>query len=180
MAGYCSVAIGHLVHGPFHDDEHGVRPEGEAGLFERLLLEINQAGLSWEIVLRKREGLRAGYRNYEIDRVAAFGEADRARLRADPGVIRNRLKIEAAIANARVIQGMRLEYGSFGGWLDAHHPRELPEWTRLFRGTFSFVGGEIVREFLEGTGYLPGAHSEECPRYPGWMATRPRWTEGSS
>src|SRR5690606_13474899 len=103
MSGYCDTAPGHPLHGPYHDDEYGVPQQDEAVLFERLLLEINQAGLSWETMLRKREGFRAAYDGFDVARVAAYGEADQARLMADAGIIRNRLKIGAAIHNAGVI-----------------------------------------------------------------------------
>ena len=134
-------------------------------LFERLILEINQAGLSWETVLKKREGFRRAYDEFDVDRVAAYGEADVARLLADPGIIRNRLKVAAAIHNAAVIQEIRSVHGSFAEWLDAHHPRPKEEWVRLFKKTFRFTGGEIVGEFLMSLGYLPGAHHPGCDRY---------------
>ena len=105
MSGYCDIAPGHALHGPYHDTEYGVPHRGEAVLFERLLLEINQAGLSWETMLRKREGFRAAYGGFDVDTVAAYGEADRARLLGDAGIIRNRLKVDAAIHNAGVIHG---------------------------------------------------------------------------
>lgn len=108
--------------------------------------------------------------------MAAYGETERARLLADPRIIRNRLKVDAAIANARRIQELRPGYGSFRGWLDAHHPLARDEWTRLFRRTFRFTGGEIVNEFLMSTGYLPGAHRESCPVYARVLAARPPWS----
>ena len=113
-------------------------------LFERLVLEINQAGLSWLTVLKKREAFRTAFAGFDIDRVAGFDETDIARLLADPGIVRNRLKIEAAIANARRIRELRASHGSFHNWLMAHHPRPLDEWTRLFRRNFRFTGGLIV------------------------------------
>ena len=146
-----------------HDTEHGFPSRDEAVLFERLCMEIMQAGLSWEIVLKRRATMRAAFAEYSVDRVAAFGAADQARLLADPGIIRNRLKVEAIIANAKVIQGLRESHGGFADWLDAHHPRDKPAWVRLFRQTFRFTGGEIVGEFLMSLGWLPGAHAEDCP-----------------
>ena len=122
MSGYCDIAPGHPLHGPYHDHEYGFPQREEAALFERLLLEINQAGLSWETMLRKRDGFRAAYSGFDVDRVARYGERDPARLLADPGIIRNRLKVEAAIHNARIIQQLRDTHGGFAAWLDAHHP----------------------------------------------------------
>jgi DNA-3-methyladenine glycosylase I len=155
----------HPLHRAYHDEEYGVHSRDERILFERLILEINQAGLSWETVLKKREGFRRAYDEFDVDRVAAYGEADVARLLADPGIIRNRLKVLAAIHNAAIIQELRATHGSFAAWLDAHHPRPKEEWVRLFKKTFRFTGGEIVGEFLMSLGYLPGAHHPGCERY---------------
>ena len=176
MTSYCEYSKGHPVHGPHHDHEHGYPAQSDDELFERLMLEINQAGLSWEIVLKKRETMRAAYAGFVIDAVAAFGEDDRKRLLGDKGIIRNRLKVNAAIENARTIQKLRETHGSFAGWLDAHHPRVKDEWVKLFKQTFKFTGGEIVNEFLTSTGYLPGAHRENCPVYAKVLALDPAWT----
>lgn len=175
MSSYCDIAPGHPVHGPHHEFEHGFPARSDDELFERLMLEINQAGLSWEIVLKKRETLRAAYAGFAIDTVADYGEDDRARLLADPGIIRNRLKVNAAIENAKKIQVLREQHGSFAAWLDAHHPRSKPEWVKLFKKTFKFTGGEIVNEFLMSTGYLPGAHKEDCPVFAKVLALNPPW-----
>ena len=175
MSGYCDIAPGHPLHGPYHDHEYGFPQRKEAVLFERLLLEINQAGLSWETMLRKRDGFRAAYSGFDVDRVARYGERDRARLLADPGIIRNRLKVEAAIHNAQVIQQLRDTHGGFAAWLDAHHPLPKAEWVKLFKKTFRFTGGEITGEFLMSLGYLPGAHRQDCPAYRRAAKQRPPW-----
>ena len=183
MSGYCDFAPGHPLHGPYHDQEYGFPQRGDAALFERLVLEINQAGLSWETMLRKRDGFRRAYDGFDIDKVAGYGQRDRERLLADPGIIRNRLKVDAAIHNAQVIQGLRDAHGSFAQWLDAQHlaegkARDKAAWVKLFKKTFRFTGGEITGEFLMSLGYLPGAHRENCPVYvritklqPPWMAS---------
>jgi len=176
MSSYCAHAREHPLHQPFHDREHGFPVRGEAALFERLILEISQAGLNWDLVLKKRESLRRAYDGYDVDRVAAYGEADQARLLADPGVIRNRLKIRAAVHNAGVLRDLRGSHGGFAGWLDAHHPLPKADWVRLFRKTFTFTGGEITGEFLMGTGYLPGAHDPGCPAGERAAALAPPWT----
>jgi DNA-3-methyladenine glycosylase I len=175
MSGYCDIAPGHPLHGPYHDHEYGFPQREEAVLFERLLLEINQAGLSWETMLRKRDGFRAAYSGFDVDRVARYGERDRARLLADPGIIRNRLKVEAAIHNARIIRQLRDTHGGFAAWLDAHHPLPKAEWVKLFKKTFRFIGGEITGEFLMSLGYLPGAHRQDCPAYRRAAKQRPPW-----
>ncbi len=165
MADYCDAAPGHPWHGPYHDREYGFPLRDDAGLFERLVLEINQAGLSWLTILKRRDGFREAYEGFDIDRIAGYGEKDQARLLADPGVIRNRLKVAAAIANARRLVAIRKQHGSFTAWLEVHHPLEKADWVKLFRATFKFTGPEIVGEFLMSTGYLPGAHRPDCPVY---------------
>jgi DNA-3-methyladenine glycosylase I len=177
MAGttYCEAAHGHPLHARYHDTEYGF-PNGEDEvLFERLVLEINQAGLSWLTVLKKREAFRLAFEGYDIDRIAAYDDADRRRLLEDQGIIRNRLKIDAVIHNAGVVRQLRREYGSFAAWLDAHHPLSKVDWVRLFRKTFRFTGGEIVGEFLMSLGYLPGAHHPGCPVFQVVDALDPPW-----
>lgn len=174
-AAYCLAAPSHPFHGPYHGREYGFPAADESVLFERLVLEINQAGLSWLTVLKKREAFRAAFAGFDVDRVAAFDAADIERLLGDAGIVRNRQKIEAVIANARRIQEFRGSHGSFAGWLDAHHPLSLVEWTKLFRQHFRFTGGLIVHEFLMSLGYLPGAHEPSCPAYAEILALAPPW-----
>ncbi len=163
MSSYCDIAPGHPWHGPYHDEEYGFPVTDDDTLFERLVLEINQAGLSWLTILKKREGFRKAYHQFSIAKVARYGDRDRARLLADRGIIRNRLKVDAAIANARTIRELQKIHGSFAGWLAAHHPKSKRNWVRLFKGTFRFTGGEITGEFLMSIGLLPGAHRPGCP-----------------
>ena len=144
-------------------------------LFERLVLEINQAGLSWITILKKADSFRKAYHGFNIEKVAKYAEKDRARLLNDAGIIRNRLKINAAIINAQKILELRKEYGSFKGWLDARHPLTKDEWVKLFKKNFVFTGGEIVNEFLMSTGYLAGAHDKSCPVYKRVASLRPAW-----
>jgi DNA-3-methyladenine glycosylase I len=178
-AAYCRFAPGDPVHGLYHETEYGFPTEDEGVLFERLMLEINQAGLSWATILKKRAAFRAAFADFAVDRVAAFGAAEIERLLADPGIIRNRLKIEAAIENARRIQALRRSHGSFAQWLAAHHPLPPEAWTQLFRRTFRFTGGQIVGEFLMSVGYLPGAHEPDCPAFPRILQLSPPWASSS-
>jgi DNA-3-methyladenine glycosylase I len=177
MPTYCDVAPGHALHGPYHDHEYGFPLRGDAGLLERLALEINQAGLSWLTILKKREAFHRAFEGFDPDRVAAYGDAERARLLADAGIVRNRLKVDAVIENARRVVRLRDEHGSFAAWLDAHHPLPKEEWVRLFKKTFRFTGGEIVGEFLMSTGYLPGAHHPGCPVHARVVAANPPWVQ---
>ncbi len=142
---------------------------------ERLALEINQAGLSWTTILKKKDAFHRAFDGFEIDRVAAYGEPEIARLMADAAIIRNRRKIEAVIENARRVQRIRQEAGSFEAWLDGHHPLSKEEWVKLFKATFLFTGGEIVGEFLLSTGYLPGAHETTCPVFQEIARLNPPW-----
>ena len=136
--------------------------KSDDALFERLILEINQAGLSWLTILKKRDAFHVAFANFDIARVARMR---RERLLKNEGIIRNRLKIDAAIENAKRVRALQKSHGSFAAWLDAHHPRSKEQWVKLFKKTFVFTGGEITSSFLLSVGYLPGAHEEWCPVY---------------
>ena len=179
MKPYCEYVLAHPedeYNKRYHDTEYGFPLEDDNQLFERLVLEINQAGLSWITILKKQENFRRAYDGFEVETVAGYVTADRGRLLSDAGIIRNRLKVNATIENARRILELREEYGSFKGWLDAHHPLPREDWTKLFKKTFLFTGGEIVNEFLLSSGYLQGAHDPDCPVYPIVMEQRPPWS----
>ncbi len=175
MAHYCYSAPGDPLHAYYHDHEYGFPVTDDCVLFERLALEINQAGLSWALMLKKRAGFRAAFKGFDTTVVANFGAADRARLLADAGIIRNRLKIDAVIENARRITVLQAEHGSFCAWLAAQHPRNKADWVKLFKKTFKFMGPEVVGEFLMSTGYLPGAHRPDCPVYARIATLSPPW-----
>ena len=170
----------------YHDDEWGVTASGDTDLFERLSLEAFQAGLSWSTILRKREGFRAAFVGFDAVRVAAFGDADRARLMADAGIVRNRAKIDATIGNAAAFLLTLAEYGSFEGYLAALAPgpptrlgpgatmADIPASTPaadrlskdLKRRGFRFVGPTIVYAFMQSVG-LVDDHLPGCFRYRG-------------
>ncbi|HTS00940.1 MAG TPA: DNA-3-methyladenine glycosylase I [Thermoanaerobaculia bacterium] len=175
MSGYCRVAPGDPLHGPYHDTEYGFPLAGDAELLERLALEINQAGLSWATILRKREAFRRAFDGFDPAVVARYGARERRRLLDDARIVRNRQKIEAVIHNAGVILGLRETHGSFHGWLEAHHPLPKAAWVKLFGETFRFTGGEIVGEFLTSTGWLKGAHAPSCPVARRIAKARPPW-----
>lgn len=164
------------VHKRYHDHHYGFPIDDDNELFERLVLEINQAGLSWETILKKQEGFKKAYNNFDIAIVANYDEGEKARLLNDSSIIRNKLKIEAAIHNAKAIMSLQKEHGSFKSWLDMQHPKTKEEWVKLFKKTFKFTGGEIVNEFLMSTGYLTGAHDVGCPLYDKIMILKPAWT----
>lgn len=163
---YCQYVLtegAHPLHQAYHDEEYGFFSDDETVLFERLVLEINQAGLSWETILKKRATMQVAYDGFEVDRVASYSEDDITRLKQDPGIIRNDMKIRAAIHNAQVVQRLRADHGSFSAWLEKQVHLDKPGWTKLFKQTFKFTGGEIVNEFCMSLGYLPGAHEAGCP-----------------
>lgn len=164
-----------VLHKNYHDNHYGFPIHDDNELFGRLILEINQAGLSWETILKKEEGFRKAYANFDIKQVANFSEADRERLLQDAGIIRNKLKVNAAIVNAKTILLLQKDFGSFENWLAHHHPKTKAEWVKLFKKTFRFTGGEIVGEFLMSIGYLPGAHDVSCPIYEKALAEKPKW-----
>ncbi len=163
------------VHKIYHDQQYGFPIMEDDELFCRLILEINQAGLSWTTILKKQETFRKAYHNFSIKKVAAYKEKDFERLMQDAGIIRNRLKIHAAIENAKSIMVIQKEHGSFKKWLDKQHPLTKAEWVKLFKKTFRFTGGEIVNEFLMSTGYLSGAHDESCVIYKKVLKAKPAW-----
>lgn len=152
----------------YHDNCYGVRIEDDNELFCRLVMEINQAGLSWHTILVKEKNFRSAYHNFDIKKVAKYKEQDFVRLMNDVGIIRNRLKINAAIHNAQELLQIQKVHGSFLTWIDTY-AREIKqdkkEWVKLFKKHFKFVGGEIVGEFLMSIGILDGAHGEECAHY---------------
>jgi len=179
---YCDAAL-LPFHGPYHNTEYGFPIRDDSVLFERLMLEINQAGLSWLTILKKREGFTKAYHGFDIDRVARYGERDRARLLGDAGIIRNRLKINAAIQNAQAFLRIQHEFGSFdtymwqfvGGipiihaWTTGH---EIPTETEVSRQMskdllqrgFHFVGPTICYAHMQAVGMV-NDHTTDCFRY---------------
>lgn len=150
-------------HRIYHDTAYGFPIENDAELFGRLILEINQAGLSWDTILKKQDAFRSAYAGFDIVKVAAFDQQDVERLLSDAGIIRNRLKIAAAIHNAQSVVEIQKKHGSFRNWLEQHRGAPIETWVKLFKSHFKFTGGEIVREFLVSTGFLPDAHDSDCP-----------------
>ena len=165
------------VHKVYHDTQYGFPIDEDNELFGRLILEINQAGLSWETILNKQENFRKAYSGFIINKVAAYNQSDRERLLSDAGIIRNKLKVNAAIHNANMIKELQEVHGSFKNWLDQNHPLTKSEWVKLFKKQFKFTGGEITNEFLMSCGYLPGAHSVECPIYKEVVKLKPKFLE---
>ncbi len=168
----------------YHDEEWGVPVSDDTELFERLALESFQAGLSWQTILNKREAFRAAFRGFDPATVAAFDDDDRGRLMTDAGIVRNRAKIGATIENARIVQALAAEFGSFDAYLRSKVPGpaarlagtavggSIPATTPgsdglssdLKRRGMRFVGSTIVYSFMQSVG-LVDDHLPGCFRY---------------
>ena len=167
----------------YHDEEWGVPLHDDRQLFELLILEGAQAGLSWSTILNKREGYRAAFDGFDPAKVAAYDDAKVAELLANPGIVRNRLKIAAAISNAQAFLAVQEEFGSFDNYLWdfvggapivnawTHYgevPAETPESQALSKGLrkrgFRFVGPTIMYAFMQSTGMV-NDHEVGCFRY---------------
>ncbi len=177
---YCTFCEGRDekdVHHVYHKNQYGFPIENDDELFGRLILEINQAGLSWGTILNKQDNFREAFDNYSIITIAAYDETKIQQLLMNSGIIRNQLKIRSVIYNAQQVRQIKQEFGSFKHWLDKNHPKTKEEWTKLFKKSFKFVGGEIVNEFLMSSGYLKGAHEEDCMIFDVVKKSNPKWLE---
>lgn len=167
----------------YHDAEWGVPLHDDRRLFEMLILEGAQAGLSWLTILRKRDGYRRAFDDFDAERIARYDDAKRAALLADAGIVRNRLKIAAAIENARAYQELRDECGSFDAWLWqfvdgrprlnawrslAEVPASTAESDAMSRALadrgFKFVGSTICYAFMQAVGMV-NDHTTDCFRH---------------
>ncbi|MBI37399.1 MAG: DNA-3-methyladenine glycosylase [Alphaproteobacteria bacterium] len=175
MPDYCDIAPEHEIHGPYHDNEYGFPEKDDSKLFERLVLEINQAGLSWLTVLKKRDNFYRAFNGYNIELIANYGDYDKKRLMSDNSIIRNKLKINSVIYNANKIMIIKKEHSTFSNWLNNYHPLKKSQWVALFKDNFKFTGKEITGEFLMSTGYLSGAHREDCPIFKKILELKPPW-----
>ncbi len=170
-------------HIAYHDDEWGVPVHDERRLFEFLILEGAQAGLNWLTILKKRENYLKAFHGFDCDRIARYKQSDVRRLLADPGIVRNRLKIESAIKNAQGVLDIRQEYGSLDAFLWRYvddtpvqnawqRAAELPVRTKesdqmskdLKKRGFSFVGSTICYAFMQAVGMV-NDHTTDCFRY---------------
>jgi DNA-3-methyladenine glycosylase I len=177
------VPEGDPLYAAYHDEEWGVPSRDERHLYEMLVLEGAQAGLSWSTILRKRDGYRRAFAGFDAARVARFGPKDVERLMADAGIVRNRLKIESAIANAGAVLAMREEEGGLAGYLwsfvggapiqnawrtTAEIPAETAESKAMSRDLkrrgFRFVGPTVCYAFMQATG-LVNDHTVDCDRH---------------
>ena len=161
----------------YHDTQYGFPIHNDNELFGRLILEINQAGLSWTTILKKQANFRNSFDNFDIKTIANYTDSDINRLLSDSGIIRNRRKINAVIYNAQQVLKLQKEYKKKKKWLEYNHPLSKAEWVKLFKKHFKFVGGEIVGEFLISIGYLKGAHKDDCPINKTILLQHPKWND---
>ncbi|WP_417265134.1 DNA-3-methyladenine glycosylase I [Brumimicrobium sp.] len=159
----------------YHDQRYGFPTTSDDELFGRLILEINQAGLSWSLILKKEENFKSAFDDFQVNKIAQYGEEKIEELMNNAGIVRNKRKIEAVIYNAQKVIEIQKKYGSFNLWLDEHLGYSHKEWTRLFKKYFKFTGEKIVEEFLMSTSYLKGAHSESCPVFKRTLKSKPKW-----
>ena len=149
----------------YHDDEWGAPVDDDDAYFERMVLELFQAGLSWRTILHKRPAFRRAFHDFSLARVASYGEADKARLMADTGIVRNRLKIDATIQNAYTFMELQRVHGSFHRYLSeqGNDPEVL---RKELRQRFRFMGPKVADSFLESVGKIPAPHERGC-----WLAS---------
>ncbi len=183
MLNRCSWAGSDPLYVAYHDQEWGVPVRDDHLLFEFLILEGMQAGLSWAIILKKRDNFRRAFDGFDPQRVAQYGDEKVAALLADPGIVRNRLKISAAIRNARSFLEIQSEYGSFDAYIwqfvggkpkinawrnlteiPASTPQSDAMSKDLARRGFKFVGSTICYAFMQAVG-LVNDHTVDCYRY---------------
>ena len=180
MNDYCDRAFDHPLHRQCHDESYGFPVSDDRVLYGRLLFEIFQAGLNWLLILQKAEALQRAFADFDYDTVAQWGDTEHAQLMMNKDIIRNRRKIQAAMDNARSVVALRTQWGSFKNWLDAHHPQDLDDWVVLFRQNFVMTGRIVVHEFLMSTGYLKGAHRDDCPIHKKILALNPPWLQAET
>jgi len=191
MKNRCQWCLDDPAYMAYHDEEWGVPLHDERRLFEMLVLEGAQAGLSWLTILKKRENYRKAFDNFEVEKIARYGQPQIRRLLADAGIVRNRLKIESAIRNARAFLEVQAEFGSFDGflWGLMESAPKVNAWTSLSqiparteesdaiskalkkRG-FNFVGSTICYAFMQSVGMV-NDHVVDCFRYAQLNSRRP-------
>ncbi|MCC8098647.1 MAG: DNA-3-methyladenine glycosylase I [Clostridiales bacterium] len=171
----------------YHDEEWGVPEHSDQKLYEFLLLEVFQAGLSWECILNKRENFRAAFDGFDISKVCAYNEAKCAELISNPGIIRNKRKIAAAVNNSIIFKEIQQEFGSFDAYIwgftngetivEDYHIRTTSPLSDavskdLKKRGMKFLGSTIIYSYLQAIGVL-NAHGKECDLYPGKSEAAP-------
>ncbi len=172
------VNLKNPIYVDYHDEEWGIPEHRDGKLYELLILESFQAGLSWECILNKREAFRVAFDGFDIDRVCSYGEDKISELMGSTGIVRNRRKIEATIANSRIFKEIQSEYGSFDKYLWGFTDNQIiiEEYTLRTTSPLSdeissdlkkrgmrFVGSTIIYSYLQAVGVING-HGHECDK----------------
>ena len=162
---YCQNQPEESIHRWYHDTVYGRMSKNDNELFGRLIMEINQAGLSWNIVLRKYDGIKKAYGDFDILKISHFDDQKISHLMNDKNIIRHELKIRCIVYNASQILRIQKEFGTFQRWILENRQNSIENWTKLFKKNFKFVGKEIVKEFLISNGIIEGAHNKDCSSF---------------
>jgi DNA-3-methyladenine glycosylase I len=158
----CTWAESNPLLKDYHDHEYGFKIKDDILYFERLILEIFQAGLSWLTILKKREAFRKAFDNFDFYKVSSYDENKIQNLLNDKGIIRNKLKIKAAVLNAEKFIEIINEKGSFDNYMNTLPINNREEIIEIFRKTFKFTGPLIIEEFMMSTGFWPVKHDNNC------------------
>ena len=172
---FCETKEPQDINRLYHDTQYGFPIDSDDELFGRLILEINQAGLSWQTILKKQANFRRAFDDFSVEKIANYNQEKIDELLQNSDIVRNKLKINAAIHNAKVVLWLQKEHVSFKKWLEINSPKTREEWVKLFKKDFKFVGGEIINEFLMSAGYLKGAHDETCNIFNVVLLSNPNW-----
>ncbi len=172
---WCRSGNATEIHIHHHDLEHGIPPDTDNQLFSRLCYEVLQAGLSWDIILKRRDGLHAVWHDFDVPTIARLSDDDLSVIAADVRNIRHGQKAVAIRHNAQAFEDLAMEHGSARAWLYGLGETDAKVWQKLFKTHFKFTGATIQDEFLMGTGVRVGAHAEECPRYAAALAAGAPW-----
>ncbi len=159
---FCNSASAPKIHSQYHKKEYGINPKKDKLFFEALVLEINQTGLSWDLVLKRRNTIKLAFENYNLNKISNFNKKNINDLLSNNKIIRNKKKIIAIIYNSKIFIEIIKDNGSFKKWMDKNKNKSLDQWIKLFKKKFKFTGPSVTKEFLIATGYIAGAHDLNC------------------
>lgn len=159
---YCRKLPKGNIHREYHDNRYGIWPVSDNEIFKRLTLEIMQAGLSWEIILKKENHISEAFYHWDIFLISQMGDREIALLLQNSNIIRHKLKIESVIHNANATKLIQEEHGSLSNWLKNQEIQSVEMGLIIMKKKFKFVGKEIVNEFFMSIGLINGAHDEDC------------------
>ena len=162
---FCNSSNAPKIHNQYHKNEYGINPIKDKLFFEALVLEINQTGLSWDLILKKRNHIKLAFENYNLNKISNYNKKNLDCLLSNNKIIRNKRKIIAIIYNSKIFIEIIKDNGSFKNWMDKNKSKSLDQWIQLFKKKFKFTGPSVTEEFLIATGYISGAHDLDCIYY---------------